>query len=47
MRKLIVVLGSGQLARYLLGNDLVDEWSLTIHPLLLGEANLSSMAPAR
>jgi dihydrofolate reductase len=32
----IVVLGSGQLARYLLENDLVDEWSLTIHPLLLG-----------
>jgi dihydrofolate reductase len=32
----IVVLGSGQLARYLLDNDLVDEWSLTIHPLLLG-----------
>jgi dihydrofolate reductase len=33
----IVVLGSGQLARYLLENDLVDEWSLTIHPLLLGK----------
>jgi dihydrofolate reductase len=32
----IVVLGSGQLARYLLDNDLVDEWSLSIHPLLLG-----------
>jgi dihydrofolate reductase len=32
----IVVLGSGQLARYLLENHLVDEWSLTIHPLLLG-----------
>lgn len=32
----IVVLGSGQLARYLLENDLVDEWTLSIHPLLLG-----------
>jgi dihydrofolate reductase len=32
----IVVLGSGVLARYLLEHDLVDEWSLTIHPLLLG-----------
>jgi dihydrofolate reductase len=32
----IVVLGSGQLARYLLENDLVDEWSLRINPLLLG-----------
>jgi dihydrofolate reductase len=33
----IVVLGSGQLARYLLENDLVDEWSLRINPLLLGK----------
>jgi dihydrofolate reductase len=32
----IVVLGSGQLARYLLEHDLVDQWSLMIHPLLLG-----------
>jgi dihydrofolate reductase len=32
----IVVLGSGQLARYLLENDLVDGWTLSIHPLLLG-----------
>jgi len=32
----IVVLGSGLLARYLLENDLVDEWTLSIHPLLLG-----------
>jgi dihydrofolate reductase len=32
----IVVLGSGVLARYLLENDLVNGWSLSIHPLLLG-----------
>lgn len=32
----LVVLGSGQLARYLLEHDLVDGWSLQIHPLLLG-----------
>src|SRR4051812_33853516 len=32
----IVVLGSGGLVQSLMGQDLVDEYVLTIHPLILG-----------
>jgi dihydrofolate reductase len=32
----LAVLGSGELVRSLMGHDLVDEYVLTIHPLILG-----------
>ena len=32
----LVVLGSGELVRSLMGHDLVDEFVLMIHPLVLG-----------
>ena len=32
----LVVLGSGQLVRSLMGHDLVDQYILLIHPLILG-----------
>ncbi|MEA2468159.1 MAG: hypothetical protein QOJ57_2285 [Thermoleophilaceae bacterium] len=32
----IAVLGSGELVRTLMRHDLVDEWVLSIHPLVLG-----------
>jgi dihydrofolate reductase len=34
--KNIVVLGSGELVQTLIDNDLVDEYSLTVYPILLG-----------
>jgi dihydrofolate reductase len=33
----IVVMGSGELIRSLVPHDLIDEWLLMIHPLVLGE----------
>jgi dihydrofolate reductase len=33
----IVVMGSGELIRSLIPHDLIDEWLLLIHPLVLGE----------
>ena len=33
----IVVMGSGELIRSLIPHDLLDEWLLLIHPLVLGE----------
>ena len=32
----IVILGSGQLVQSLIGHNLIDEWVLLIHPLVLG-----------
>ncbi len=34
--KNITVLGSGELVQTLIENDLVDEYSVTVHPILLG-----------
>lgn len=32
----VQILGSSQLVRYLIGHDLIDQFSLMIHPLILG-----------
>jgi dihydrofolate reductase len=32
----IMILGSGELVRSLMGSDLIDEYTLLIHPLVLG-----------
>jgi dihydrofolate reductase len=37
MEKDLVIMGSGELIRSLLASDLIDEYVLLIHPLVLGE----------